>query len=65
MLSEKHARGIEDRGLSVEMAAAMGTYSGRLSRDSQDNLVVLPDERGNVLCFPYYERGDEVNTKYR
>lgn len=65
MLSEKHARGIEDRGLSVEMAADMGTYSGRLSRDSQDNLVVLPDERGNVLCFPYFEHGVEVNCKYR
>jgi twinkle protein len=61
MLNEKHARGIEDRGLSVETAAAMGLYSGRRSHDGS----IEADERGNILCFPYFEHGVEVNTKYR
>ncbi|WP_051346262.1 DnaB-like helicase C-terminal domain-containing protein [Bradyrhizobium sp. th.b2] len=61
MLSEKHAKGIEDRGLSVEMSAAMGLYSGRRSRDGS----IVPDENGNILCWPYFEHGEEVNTKYR
>lgn len=61
MLNEKHARGIEDRGLSVETAAAMGLYSGRRLRDGS----IEADESGNILCFPYFEHGDEVNTKYR
>lgn len=61
MLSEKHAKGIESRGLSVEMSAAMGLYSGRRLRDGS----IVPDENGNILCWPYFERGEEVNTKYR
>ncbi|MGX9944963.1 AAA family ATPase [Bradyrhizobium denitrificans] len=61
MLNEKHAKGIEDRGLSVEMSAAMGLYSGRRLRDGS----IVPDESGNILCWPYYEYGEEINTKYR
>ena len=61
MLNEKHAKGIEDRGLSVEMSAAMGLYSGRRLRDGS----IVPDESGTILCWPYYEYGEEVNTKYR
>jgi twinkle protein len=61
MLNEKHARGIEDRGLSVEMSAAMGHYSGRRLRDGS----IEADLNGNILCFPYFEHGVEVNTKYR
>lgn len=65
MLNERHAKGIEDRGLSVETAVAMGAYSGSLSRDSQDNVIVEPDEHGKVLCLPFIEGDDEVNCKYR
>jgi twinkle protein len=61
MLSEKHSRGLEDRSLSPELAADMGLYSGRLLRDGS----IEPDENGNVLCIPYFEREDEVNAKYR
>jgi len=61
MLSEKHARGVEDRGLSVETAVDMGLYSGRRLRDGS----IEPDLDGNILCFPYYELDLEVNTKYR
>ncbi len=66
MLSEKHARGLEDRGLCPELAVAMGLYSGSLSRDGQDQVIVVPDPDGKVLCWPYFEESDtEVNCKYR
>ncbi|WP_315729898.1 DnaB-like helicase C-terminal domain-containing protein [Bradyrhizobium sp. SZCCHNRI2010] len=65
MLSEKHAKGLEDRSLSIELAADMGLYSGTLCRDGQDNLIVEPDPDGKVLCWPYFEGDLEVNTKYR
>jgi twinkle protein len=65
MLSERHAQGIEGRSLSLELAADMGLYSGRLSRDSQDNVVVERDPDGPVLCIPYFEGDVEVNCKYR
>src|SRR5687768_2983262 len=62
MISEKHAQGIENRGLSIETAADMRIYSGRRLRDGS----IVPDENGNILCFPFFEDGDvEVNTKYR
>lgn len=61
MLSERHQKGIEARGLSAETAVAMGLYSGRLSRDGS----VEADPKGDVLCFPFFEGDDEVNTKYR
>jgi twinkle protein len=61
MLSEKHAKGIEDRGLSPEKAVDMGLYSARRLRDGQ----IAPDIDGNILCWPYFELDVEVNTKYR
>lgn len=61
MLNDRHLQAIEARGLSVETASAMGLYSARRSRDGS----IEPDERGDILCFPFFERGEEVNTKYR
>lgn len=62
MLSELHKKGIERRNLSVDLAIDMGIYSGRRLPDGS----VSPDERGDILCFPYVEEaGEEVNTKYR
>ena len=60
-LNEKHLEGIEGRGISVEIATRMGLYSGKRLPDGS----VAPDVNGNVLCFPFYEGIDEVNTKYR
>ena len=61
MLSERHATGIEDRGLSVEKAADMGLYSARRLRDGS----IEPDLDGPILAIPYFEGDVEVNTKYR
>jgi len=61
MINERHIRGIEARGLSVETATRMGAYSGKRLRDGS----VAPDPSGNILCFPFYEYDEEVNTKHR
>jgi len=61
MLSEKHALGIEARGLSVETAADMGLYSARRLRDGS----IEPDLDGPILALPYFELDQEVNTKFR
>jgi twinkle protein len=61
MLSEKHAQGIETRGLTVEKAVDIGLYSGRRLRDGS----VVADLDGPILCFPFFEGDAEVNTKYR
>jgi len=39
----------------------MGLYSGRRLRDGS----IAADEQGDILCFPFFENGQEVNTKYR
>lgn len=61
MLSEKHAKGIEGRGLCLDLAADMGAYSARRLRDGS----IEPDIEGNILALPFMEYDQEVNTKYR
>jgi twinkle protein len=61
MISERHARGIEERGLSIELAADMGLYSARRLRDGS----IEADLNGPILALPYFEYDQEVNTKYR
>jgi len=61
MLSEKHAKGIEARGLCLDMAAVMGAYSARRLRDGS----IEADIDGNILALPFMEYDQEVNTKYR
>jgi twinkle protein len=58
MISERHARGIEERGLSIELAADMGLYSARRLRDGS----IEPDIDGTILALPYFEYDQEVNT---
>jgi twinkle protein len=60
MLSELHMRGLERRGISPETAVRFGIYTAR----SNGNAVV-PDASGNVIAFPYFERGSVVAEKYR
>jgi twinkle protein len=66
MISEKHLKGILDRGLSAETAEKFELYSGRHLYDGSGKFLEMErDPEGNVLCFPYFELGVEVNTKYR
>ena len=66
-LSTKHLEWLEVRGISVEVATAMQLYSGKrvYTGDEDNTSVVVPDENGKVLVYPYTENGVEVNAKYR
>lgn len=59
-LGQIHVDAIEKRGISAETATRFGLYSGRANGPE-----VIPDEAGNVLAFPYLERGFVVSEKYR
>jgi twinkle protein len=60
-LSAKHLKGLEQRGLSLATLEDMRIYSGRRSPDGS----VEADPKGDILCFPFLEYGEELNTKYR
>ncbi len=52
---------LEDRGISAETAVRFGVYTASRTESGE----MLPDERGNVLAFPFLERGNVVAEKYR
>lgn len=52
---------LEDRGISAETAVRFGVYTASRVQGGE----LLPDERGNVLVFPFIERGAVVAEKYR
>ena len=51
----------EGRGISAETAVRCGIYTGR----RVERGAVQPDEDGNVVVFPFVERGVVVAEKYR
>ncbi len=51
----------ENRGISPETAGKYGIYTARRSGDG----AVEPHERGNIVVFPFLDRGAVVNEKYR
>lgn len=62
ILSQKHMSWLEERGIDPELAVSMGLYSAIAEKgDSEPE----PYERGNVLVFPYRDRGVETGAKYR
>jgi len=62
VLGRLHARWLgEKRGLEEETVVRFGIYTA--SRDETGEVV--PDEGGNILVFPFEERGRTVNEKYR
>lgn len=52
----------ERREIDIEQAVRLGIYTA--SRDAGSGEMV-PDPRGNVVVFPFIERGAEVGRKYR
>jgi len=61
MLSELHKKWLTKRGINVEVAIRMGTYSVR--RDPNGQLVSDPE--GDVIAFPFVKDGEIVGHKYR
>lgn len=60
-LNTRHIRAIEARGISAETALKFGLHTGRHTGKG----IVVPDLNGDVLVFPYFEKGVVVNDKYR
>ena len=61
MLSELHQKWLEKRGINVNIAIHMGTYSGKRGQDGQ----VVSHPEGEILCFPFIKDGEIVGHKYR
>jgi len=61
MLSELHQKWLEKRGIDVNIAIHMGTYSGKRGQDGQ----VVSHPEGEILCFPFIKDGEIVGHKYR
>lgn len=51
----------ERRNISAETAAKFEIYTASRSNDG----AVVPDPAGNIVVFPFLERGAVVNEKYR
>ena len=64
MISQKATVWLEARAISIEAALQLKLYSGRRERVG-DEARVVPDEKGDILVFPYHERDVEVAAKYR
>lgn len=52
------------RGIDPETVARMGIYSGR-RRDIGAETSVEPHAKGNIIAFPFVDRGEVVAEKYR
>lgn len=55
-------RAFEARGISAETAAHFGIYTGKWDAEKGE---IVPSESGNVVAFPFIERGSVVAEKYR
>jgi twinkle protein len=62
-IGRRHALWLEhERGISLETAVRLGIYTGRHSPIAE---AVVHDPAGDILVFPFIERGHVVNEKYR
>lgn len=59
-LGQLGVKALEARGIDPEVASRLGLYTGR-----ESNGEVIPDESGNIMCFPFLEDGVAVAEKYR
>ncbi|NNM75040.1 AAA family ATPase [Enterovirga aerilata] len=60
-INPKAAAWLETRAIDLETALRMGIYSARRVEAGEP----VQDARGDILVFPYFEGGQEVNAKYR
>lgn len=60
-LGELGVKAFEHRGLSAETAARYGICTARRHESGE----VTPDDRGNIIVFPFIDRGTVVAEKYR
>lgn len=60
-LGQLGVKALEARGISEDTAVRFSIYTGRIADDGS----VVPDRNGNVVAFPFIERGHVVAEKYR
>lgn len=63
-LATRHAEYFEARGISPETATRFEIYTAAVTAKGKEKIVV-PDARGNVIAYPFWEHGAIVNEKYR
>lgn len=56
------AKSFENRGINAETAARLGVYCGTRDPDTGE---VIPDDKGNIVVFPFIDGGETVGEKYR
>lgn len=62
-ISAPHLEWLENRAIDSEHAVvAMRLYSAKPAKHGGDP---VPDVGGNILVFPYFDGGVEINAKYR
>lgn len=64
-ISQRALNWFTTRAIDPELVARMGIYTGRQERVGDDDAGVAPDANGDILVFPYFENGVEVNAKFR
>lgn len=63
-ISGAHLAWLEARGLDPERVVAMGLYSAKRNTTG-DSAEPVPHASGEILVFPYFDGGREVNAKFR
>ena len=58
-------KALQSRGIDPETVARLNIFTGRAEQDESGETRVVPDESGNVVVFPFMERGAIVAEKYR
>lgn len=64
VINPRIIRWFQGRGISEKTLRHTGVYSGQ-HLQSGNSFSVVPHLDGEIICFPYFKNGKEVNTKYR
>ena len=63
-LATHHVEFFEARAISPELATRFEIFTGTLVGE-KPNRRVVPNVRGNIIAYPFFEHGQIVNEKYR
>lgn len=58
-------KALQSRGIDPETVVRLNIFTGRADQDENGETRVVADENGNVVVFPFIERGVVVAEKYR
>lgn len=58
-------KALMSRGIDPETVARLGIYTGKSVQSETGETSVIPDDTGNIVVFPFIERGHTVAEKYR